>query len=376
VSLSITPVRDARDRRAFLRLPAAIYADDPNYVFPLFSQLREFLDERKNPFFQHAETCLWLARRDGRVVGRVAACVDRNHLEHWGEQAGFFGFFECENDRAAAHALLDTARNWLRERGMAIMRGPLSFTTNHDNPGLLLEDPPTRPVIGMAYNPPYYRELLESYPGMAKCKDLWAWRMDARGMRIPDRVRHTAERVIRGEGRVSIRPLNKKRFREEVETIRRLYNRCWSQNWGFIPMSAEEFYFAAKEMKMLVNENLLLIAQYDGEPVGFSMTVPDFNIALQRVKGRLFPWGIFRFLADRKKIDYARTLLLGVVPEHRHRGLDMAMILRTMTAAFKAGIEAGECSWILEDNRPMNRILEGIGAEVVKTYRIYDLPLD
>ena len=166
----ISPVAGKRDLDAFLKLPYAIYARDPLYVHPLLSQLREFLDPKHNPFHNHAETRLWLARRDGRVVGRVGACVDAYHNDHWHETTGFFGFFECEDDAGTAHLLLDTARDWLRERGMTIMRGPLNFTTNHDNPGLLIDGEASSPVMGMAYNPDYYRALLEGYPGLAKSK--------------------------------------------------------------------------------------------------------------------------------------------------------------------------------------------------------------
>lgn len=375
MGVAITPVAGKRDLADFLQLPYDVYADDPHYVFPLLKQLREFLDPAHNPFFRHAETRLWLARRDGRVVGRVGACVDRYHNEHWHETTGFFGFFECERDRATAHALLDTARDWLRGQGMTVMRGPLNFTTNHDNPGLLIAGEPSSPVTGMAYNPVWYQDLLESYPGLAKSRDLWAWRITADGFKLPDRVMENAKQVFRGESDLTVRPINKKDFRNEVELIRGLYNRCWHENWGFIPMDPDEFYFAGREMKTMVNENLLLIAEWKGEPVGFSMTVPDFNLALKRVRGRLFPFGIFRFIADRKKIVYARTLLMGVLPEHRHKGVDVLMVLRSYKAAVKGGITAGECSWILENNTAMNRILEKLGAKVYKTYRIYDLPL-
>ncbi len=375
MEFAVTPVSGKKDLGAFLDLPYRVYADDPHHVFPLLAQLKEFLDEKKNPFFRHAETRLWLARRDGEVVGRIGACVDRYHNEHWNETTGFFGFFECVDDRSVAHALLDEAAAWIRERGMTVMRGPLNFTTNHDNPGLLVDGEPGSPVQGMAYNPAYYEDLLSSYAGLEQSKDLWAWQIRAEDVKLPKKAEENARRVLKGETDLIVRPIDKKRFKEEVELIRSLYNRCWHENWGFIPMDPDEFYFAAKEMKMLVNENLLLIAEWQGEPVGFSMTVPDFNRAMKRVKGKLFPFGIFRFLADKRKIDYARTLLLGVLPEHRHKGVDVMMVLRTYKAAIRGGITAGECSWILDSNRAMNRILEKLGARVYRTYRIYDKTL-
>ena len=375
MELDIRPVAGKKDLQAFLNLTYTIYKDDPHYVQPLQAQLKEFLDKAKNPFFSHADTQRWLARSGGRVVGRIGACVDSYHNDHWNETTGFFGFFECIDDRAVAHALLDTAREWIHARGQTIMRGPLSFTTNHDSPGLLIDGEPGSPVQGMAYNPSYYPGLLESYDGLAGAKDLWAWQITTEDVKLPKRVEDNAARVLKGETDLIVRPINKKDFKNEVELIRSLYNRCWHENWGFIPMDPEEFYFSAKEMKMLVNENLLLIAEWKGEPVGFSMTVPDFNRAMKRVNGKLFPFGIFKFLADKRKIDYARTLLLGVLPEHRHKGVDVMMVLRSYKAAVRGGITAGECSWILDSNRAMNRILEKLGARVYRTYRIYDKTL-
>ncbi len=335
MDFTIAPVSGKKDLDAFLHLPYDIYADDPYYVYPLLAQLKEFFDKKKNPFHNHAETQTWLARRDGRVIGRIGACIDRYHNEHWNQTTGFFGFFECIDDRDVAHTLIDTARDWLREHKMTIMRGPLNFTTNHDNPGLLVKGEPAPPVTGMAYNPPYYQTLLESYDGLAKCKDLWAWQIRADGIKLSDRMAEGAKRILKGETDLIVRPINKKDFRNEVELIRSLYNQCWHENWGFIPMDPEEFYFSAKEMKTMVNENLLLIAEWKGEPIGFSMTIPDFNLAMKRVKGKLFPFGIFKFLMDRKKITYARTLLLGVLPEPRRKGVDFMMILRSYKAALK-----------------------------------------
>jgi len=375
MDFTVAPVSGKKDLDAFLNLPYDIYADDPHYVFPLLAQLKEFFDEKKNPFYNHAETKTWLARRDDKVIGRIGACVDRYHNEHWDQTTGFFGFFECIDDATVAHTLLDTARDWLRERGMTLMRGPLNFTTNHDYPGLLVDGEVGSPVTGMSYNPVYYQTLLESYAGLDKCKDLWAWRVKADELKVSDRMAKATKSVLRGETDLIVRPINKKDFVNEVEVIRSLYNKCWHENWGFIPMDPEEFYFSAKEMKTMVNENLLLIAEWQGEPIGFSMTIPDFNLAMKRVRGKLFPLGIIKFLLDRRKITYARTLLLGVLPEHRRKGVDLMMILRTYKAAIKGGITAGECSWILEDNATMNNILEKFGAKIYRTYRLYDLPL-
>ena len=373
MSLNVTPVRGKGDRETFVKLPYTVYADDPHYVYPLLTSLREFLDEAKNPFFRHAETELWLARRDGKVVGRIAACVDRYHIEHHDEQTGFFGFFEALDDAEAAAALLSAAREWLRGKGMETMRGPLNFTTNHDAPGLLIDGEPSPPVFGMAYNPPYYPAFFDDF-GLVKTKDLWAWQVRAEKMDIPDRIQKNIA-SIRETGSFKVRPIDMDNFERDVDIIRALYNACWSRNWGFIPMDREEFLFAAKDFKKLVNPRFLLIAEKDSEPVGFCMTVPDFNIALKSCRGRLFPFGWLKFMRDRKKVNYARTLLLGVLPEARHKGVDVMMVFGTFKAGFKAGIAAGECSWMLEDNDAMNRIMAGIGAKVYTPYRVSDLAL-
>jgi len=373
MSVSVSPVAGKKDLERFLAVPGRIYADDPYYVHPLLSQQREFLDSARNPFHAHAVTRLWLARRDGEVVGRIGACVDRYHNDHHGELTGFFGFYECDDDPEASAALLQTARDWLVEQGMETMRGPLSFTTNHDGPGIQVAGERTSPVTGMAYNPTYYEKHLDAF-GLVKSKDLWAWRVRVDDMQIPDRVTRSID-AIKKHGGIRIRPIDMDRFDEEVEMIRRIYNDSWSGNWGFIPMDPEEFRFSAKEMKRMVNKHFIPIAEYKGKPVGFCMTVPDFNIALKPCKGRLFPFGFLKFLVNRKKIKYARTLLLGVLPEARHRGLDVLLVFYTFKAGFKGGITSGECSWILEDNKPMNRILSGMGGDKYKTYRVYDLPL-
>jgi GNAT superfamily N-acetyltransferase len=373
MALTISPVAGKADLEDFLRIPYRIYAGDENYVHPLLSEQRAFLDPGHNPFFAHAVAQLWVAR-DGRTpVGRVAACVDRYHNETHEERTGFFGFFESPDDRLTAQALLEAAETWLREQGMDTIRGPACFTTNHDYLGLLVEGEISPPVIGMPYQPRYYQKLLADY-GFQKCKDLWAWRMDASDMKIPEKL-VTAMEAAEKSGMFRVRPFDMARFDDEARTVRDLYNACWSKNWGFIPMDEAEFAYAAKDMKQMVDADMLLIAEAQGKPVGFCLTIPDFNQALKSCRGKLFPLGWLKFLLKKRTIDYARTPLMGVLPAFRGRGLDGAMVYKTYRAAFTRGINRGECSWILEDNEPMNRILEGLGADCYKTYRIYDLYL-
>lgn len=373
MSFQIRPVESKRDLEAFLRVPYRVYAQDPHQVFPLLAEQRKFFDPRVNPFYAHARTRLWVAERDGRAVARIAACVDDYHVSHWREQAGFAGFYECPRDAALSRALFDQAAGWLREQGMTVMRGPCNFTTNHDNVGLLIDGEASPPVVGMPYNPPYYREQFEEY-GFQKAKDLWAWRIRAEGMQIPARLQASIESLL-ASGAFRVRPIDMSRFDAEASAIREVYNAAWSRNWGFIPMDDAEFAYAAKDMKKMVAADFLLVAEAQGKIIGFALTIPDFNQALKPCRGRLFPFGLFRFLWRKSRIDYARTLLLGVLPEFRGRGIDAVIIYKTFQAGFAHGITAGECSWILEDNVAMNRILEGIGAKIYKTYRVYDRAL-
>ncbi len=371
---AIRPVQGKGDLDAFLKVPYRVYAGDPHVVFPLLADQRKFFDRHHNPFHRHAETELWVARDgSGRPVARVAACVDSSHLRHSGESTGFFGFYECPDDPALAAELLETAAAWLGGRGVATMRGPCSFTTNHDYLGLFVEGEPGRPVIGMPHNPPWYAAQFAA-AGLVKSKDLFAWRISAPDRRVPERIEQAMAPLLAAGG-FTVRPMDMARFAEEAAVCREIYNAAWSRNWGFIPMDDEEFAYAAKDMKKMVDPNLLLIAEAEGRPVGFCMTVPDFNVALQPLRGRLLPLGWLTFLRRKRGITYGRTLLLGVLPEYRGRGVDAVMIYRTFESGFRLGFTGGECSWVLEDNKPMNRILEGLGAELYRKYRIFDKPL-
>jgi len=373
MSLSVTPVRSKADLNTFLKVPYAIHGKDhPQYVYPLLGQMRQFFDREKNPFFRHAEAELWVARDGDRLVGRIAAAVDRVSNEYHDEQVGYFGFYECVPDDEAARLLLATARGWIGTREMRTMRGPGCFTTNHDYLGLLVEGFERRPRIGMPWNPPYYRKQLED-AGLAKAKDLWAWDITPPGGEIPARIARFAER-IKGRQDFTIRNFRMDRFWEDVEIVREIYHEAWQDNWGFVPLDREEFRHMAKDMKSMVDPGFLLIAEDDSGPIGFIMSTQDFNEALYPLKGRLLPFGWAKFLLAKRKIGSARTLLLGVKPEHRTKGVDVLLVYETMQYGMSHGFMSGECSWILEDNVSMNRILEKYGAHVSAVYRLYEMP--
>jgi GNAT superfamily N-acetyltransferase len=367
----VRPVTAGGLRRTFIRLPWRIYRDDPHWVPPLIGQMKETFHPRKNPFYDHAEVQLFLADRGDRPVGRIAAVVNHVHNEFHDEQTGFFGFFECVNDQEVAGKLLDAARDWLRERGMKILRGPANFSSN-DEWGLLVQGFDMSPVLMMPYNPPYYPELLECY-GLAKVKDLYAYRMLIEEG-LPDRLRRMAAKIEQKEG-LTIRPIDMKNFDDELKRIKAIYNNAWSKNWGFVPMTEAEFDHLAKQLKPLVVPELVLFAEVDGQPAGFSLTLPDYNQALIHLNGRLFPFGILKLLWHSRRIDHPRILVMGVVHEYQRRGIDAVFYIRTWDEGKKRGYTWGEMSWILEDNEMMKRAMEMMGGRIYKTYRIYEMKI-
>ena len=367
--LVVEPERSASDRRAFLDFPYRLHRGSPWWVPPLRMAERDLGDRRKNPFFAHAEVEHFLARRDGRVVGRIAAVENRRHNEVHGDRLGFFGRFDVEPDPEAATALVAAARAWVAARGLSGMRGPVSYSTN-DVVGVLVDGFERRPRIQMPWNRPDYDALLKG-AGLAPVKDLVAYWIPTGGEKSERMARITARTLERGG--VTLRPIDLKHFAAETEILLDLYNRCWEKNWGFVPMTEAEFRHAAKDMKLLVDPRIFLIAHArDGEPIGFVGALPDVNEALVGLDGRLFPFGLFRLLARRKRIRGTRTMLLGVAPEHRGHGLDAALVYEVLGAGGEAGYAGGEGSGILEDNVRMGHGIEAVGGYVESRYRLYE----
>lgn len=355
---------------AFLRLPWRIYADDPNWVPPLLVEQRKLLNRKKHPFHQHAEVEYYLARRGDEVVGRIAAIVNHRHVEFHGEPAGFFGFFECADDPAAATLLINTAADFVGARGMRSLRGPMSFSTNEEC-GLLVDGFDRPPMIMTTHNPPWYERLLES-AGLRRVKEMYAYLLAE--IAEPERLMRSVSRIAERSGAV-VRPIRMKELRAEIERIREVYNSAWQRNWGFVPMTEAEFDEMAKQMKQIVDPELCLIAEIDGEPVGFTLVLPDLNQAIRHTNGRLLPFGLFKLLWYARRIDQVRVLTLGVKPEYRRHGLDAMLMLRGYRRALELGYRRSEASWILEDNLPMRRIMERLGWQVYKTYRVYEKPI-
>ena len=369
----VRPVAGRRDLRRFVDLPYRLNARDPNWVPPLRMEVRKLLDRRGNPFFEHGEAEYFLAERDGRVVGRIAAITNRLHNETHHDRTAFFGFFEAERDPAVARALLDTAATWAGTRGFDTLRGPASFSTN-DECGILVRGFEHPNTIMMPHNPPWYEELvLEA--GFAPVKDLIVYQggsMDA-PVEPPERLVR-ALRLQQERLGITLRPLRLDRFREEVETVKELYNLCWEANWGFVPMTEKEIDHLAEGFKPVVVPELVPFVEKDGRPIGFAVALPDLNEVLRENRqGRLFPAALRMLWAvKRRRFKRARILLLGVIPEFRGKGVDAIMYHHIWTAAGRMGCGWGEAGWILDDNVAMNQALLKMTFTPYKTYRLYD----
>jgi GNAT superfamily N-acetyltransferase len=356
------------DTKAFIRFPWQVYAHDHQWVPPLHIERKMFLNPRKNPFFQHAQVQLFLARRQGQAVGRIAAVVNAVHDEYHNERAGFFGLFECLPEAGVAQVLLNAAQGWVRERGATFLRGPVNLSTNELDCGLLVEGFDAPPVFQSAYNPPYYASLLEAC-GFTKCKDLLAFSRSAEEPLAQPLLDAIAR--LQTQRNIRIRAVNMRDFRAEVARISTIYNEAWSDNWGFVPITDAEAQHMARALRLAVMPELTLLAEIDGEPVGCFVAIPDLNQALRHTRGRLTPWSVVRFLYYRRRIDTVRIAMMGVKKRYRRLGIDLMLLVESWHQGRKRGICRGEMAWVLEDNRVMIRTLEIIGAQPYKRYRLY-----
>lgn len=366
--IEILPVVTKRDVKKFVTFPWKIYKNDPVWVPPLISQQMEMLNKDKHPFYEHSEAEFWFAKRGEEIVGTIATILNNRHNQVHNDNIGFFGFFETINDYAVAEALLNHAMDWAKKRNLDAVRGPESFSQN-EVCGLLVDGFDTPPVIMMAHNPPYYQELIEKF-GFKKAMDLWAWYMDTNTMKFSDRFFRAVD-YLKKRSRFTFRKINKKDFKNEVAKVKIIYNKAWEKNWGFVPLTEHEIDHIAKELVQIIDEDLVYFAELNGEPVGFSLACPDINQALIHLNGRLFPFGIFKLLYYARKINRLRVIIMGVLPEYRHLGIDSIFYVETYRKALEKGYNWGEFSWILENNEPMNTALKNMGAKVYKTYRLY-----
>ncbi|MEO8431968.1 MAG: N-acetyltransferase [Acidobacteriota bacterium] len=377
-SVSILPIgRSGKELRRFFDVADRIYAGDPHWVPPLRDDVAKVFSN-ENPLFEHAEMQLFLARRAGADAGRVAAILDRNHNEFHGERVVFFGFFESVQDPEVAVALFDAVAAWGRERGMDTLRGPANPTLN-DEAGLLVDGFESDPVLMMTYNPRYYPGLFEG-AGLRKAKDLLAYYFEISGEPL-ERLTRLARRISRRESDVLIRKISKKSLAGDLPKIREVYNDAWEKNWGFVPMTPSEMSFMAKRLKPLVDEDFLFLAEArrpDGslEPVAFMLTLPDYNVAMKPMRGRLLPFGWLKFLLGLRRIRAIRVLTLGIKKPWRLKGLQSVMFEKGLRAALERHYTGCEISWLLEDNDAILTSVRLWGGRLYKTYRIYDRPID
>jgi GNAT superfamily N-acetyltransferase len=375
--LEIRPVQTRRDLRQFIQVPQRIYADDPHWVPPLAMEVKEFLDRRKHPFYLHGEAAEFLALRGGVPMGRILVSDDSRYNQQHASNVGCFGMFECADDPEMAHALLDAAAGWLRSRGRTSVMGPIDYSVNYPC-GLLVDGFDSPPRIMNNHNRRYYAGLLESW-GLRKAKDLYCWWfIDVHN--LLQRWRRFAERLGR-RGHVVVRPFRASDFEAEVARCREIYNHSMERNWGFVALSDAEFQYFAKRLQRLTTAELVLLAEVDGQPAGFSITVPDLNEAIRPLGGRLTNYGLpinlFRLMRRMRRIKTARMIVLDVLEAYRRRGVAESLILRTLEHGKNViGFTGAELGWTLEDNDPVNRTIEAVGAQRYKTYRIYAKELD
>jgi len=374
-TIEVQEVTAKADRDQFIMFPWRIYANDPVWVPPLIIERKEFLDQHKHPFFEHGAAALFLARRSGGIVGRIMASDDPNYNALHQTSVGCFGLFECINDLDVARTLLDAAAAWLRKRGRDEIMGPIDYSTNYVC-ALLIDGFQHPPTLLTSHNPPYYAQLIEDC-GFTKAKDWYAWWL-AKPAEAVRRLRKIARR-FEDQHPVRIRAANLKNIDAESARLREIYNKAWEKNWGFVPFTAKEFAYMTKELKPIVVPEFTLIAEVDSEPVGFILCVPDINVALQKINGRLFrfglPIGLAKLLYYKNRIKKVRLVALGVVSEHRRQGIAERLVLQIIETAMVERGMCGECSLTLEDNFLINRFLETIGANKYKTYRIYRRPV-
>jgi len=373
-SIEISKVGSPQDRDGFIKFPWRIYKNDPAWVPPLIVERKAFLDRKKHPFYQHGDAELFLARRNGEIVGRIMASDDPRYNSLHETNVGCFGLFECIDDPGVAAALFQAAADWLRARGRNEVMGPIDYSTNYVC-GLLIDGFQYPPTIMMGHNPPYYAALIEGF-GFAKTKDWYAWWFSE----YPAPAERLRKIALARAGKlgVTIRTINLRKIEEESQRIRTIYNQAWQKNWGFVPFTEGESEHMAKEMKPLIHPLGTLMAEIGDEPVGFVIGVPDINVALRHINGRLtwfgLPIGLLKLLYYRLKTRTGRLIALGVVERYRRAGIAEMLVLGLMDAAFKRGF-TGELSMTLEDNVMVNRFIEAMGAARYKTYRIYSKPI-
>lgn len=370
--LEIIPVQSKRDYKAFIELPYSLYRNDPHWIPPLRMERAEVVNPRKNPYYEHAQVRLFLAKRKGKTVGRISAQIDEEYEKFHQRRLGQFGFFECEDNSETSHALFQAAEKFLMENGASEFQGPYSFSINEEC-GLLVEGFDAPLMTMMPYNPPYYARLIEQ-EGYRKAKDLYAWKYWIGD--VPKDPAEVAEQIRLYPG-LSLRSVNMKDLKNELLKIIDILNSAWSENWGFVPFTENEVNKMAKDFKMFVDPEGILIVELEGQPIAMCVGVPNLYDMIHDLKGRLFPFGLFKLLwrIKKRKYESGRLLLLGVKKEYRNTALgalSFLLYVEIQKRSLALGMKWSELSWTLEDNKGVNAGIEFMGGKRYKTYRIYE----
>lgn len=371
-TVEIRPVRSRRDLREFIELPYRVHATSPRWVPPLRLERRLFLNRKLNAYFKHGDAEYFLARRDGRVVGRISAQVDHAYNRYHESAWGWFGFLEFEDGEGILEPLLDAAERWLQTKGCDRMVGPADFSVN-DEAGVLYEGYDLEPMIKQPWQPPYYFRRCEAAPGLDKAMDLWMWNLE-----VSDRSRmlpvlfELADQVEPKHG-IRLRKMSRRSLRKDIDRFKEVYNAAWSRNWGFSPYDDKDLDQYAQELQLVFDKHWFMVTETaEGETVGVAITVPDVNQVLKQMNGRLLPFGWFKFLTKGRRIDRVRVGFLGVKPEYQHTGVAAKMYVEHFDMAEVRPQKEGEMGWILETNKAMNRAMEAMGGRIVKRYRLYE----
>jgi hypothetical protein len=380
-SIIIKPINpdSSRELDRFIKFAWKVYEGNPYWVPPLLMDIRKTLNPRKSAFFKSAQMQMFVAEQNGEIVGRIAAIKNDIHNQTHKDKTGFFGFFECLNDQAVANALFDAAKVWLQERGMNAIIGPANPSINHEF-GLLIEGFDDPPRLMMTYNPPYYIQLIENY-GFKNVKNLLAFKIDQDSVLSNPKLSRVADAVRERSG-IQVRPINMKDMKNEVNIIKDIYNAAWRDpqfggyNWGAIPLTDAEIDELAETLKPLADPEMLIFGYIKDKPVAFALCMPDYNYIFKQMNGRLFPFNFIKLFTQRKKIEWARIIILGILPEYQGRAYDSVMYHEVVMRSRKRGIKYGEASWIIEDNYPMVRAAEEVMSGVCyKKYAAYKIEL-
>lgn len=371
-SNTITYVASKEEKKTFIEFPYSHYENDRHWVAPLLIEQKKLLDTNKNPFFKNADIAFFNVSYNGKVSGRIAAIIDHRYNKFHKTKTGFFGFFECINQQSTADLLFKVAEDWLREKGMNSVMGP-SNPSMMDEVGILVEGFDKYPTILMPYHKEYYDQIIQN-AGFKKEMDLLAYLVTQDSV-DHDRADRAMEIVKKRLPGIHIRKIKLRKIKEEVKIIREIFNSAWNNNWGFIPLSAEEFDKLASDLKTIVDDDFAHIAEIDGQPVAFSIALPDYNQIFRNMNGRLFPTGLFKLLWNRRKINKVRTALMGVIPEYQGKGIDALLHREAIKSGLNKGVYSSEVGWILENNVQMVRVAEKLGGTIDKRYRIYSKSL-